>query len=242
MLRQLAWVVASTSSSSFELWEGYSLAAEKTILDLLAAGVRDMDEALTMKAARDALASNIDPLKAINEGLLEGMRAAGRLYEEGEYYVPELLLCSDALYAGLNILSPHITPKNTAQQVAVVIGVVEGDIHDIGKNLVKLMLEAAGVNVYDLGRNVPARDFVATVKETSARILCMSTLMSTTMGKMIEVINLLEEANLRGKVAVLVGGGAVSRTFADSIGADGYAEDAFGAVRIVKGFIGLKSV
>ncbi|QGP93530.1 Methionine synthase [Neomoorella glycerini] len=196
-----------------------------------------MDEALTIKAAREALANNIDPLKAINEGLLEGMRAAGRLYEEGEYFVPELLLCSDAMYAGLNILSSRITPQNTPNQVAAVIGVVEGDIHDIGKNLVKLMLEAAGFKIYDLGRDVPPGDFVAGVKETGARILCMSTLMSTTMDRMADVINLLREEGLRGNVAVLVGGGAVSRAFADSIGADGYADDAIEAVRVVKGLV-----
>lgn len=204
------------------------MVAAREILDRLARGVRDMDEELTAEAAKDALANNISALVAINEGLVPGMNEAGRLYEEQEYFVPELLLCADAMYTGLGILSPHIKRTDEQNRAKVVIGVVEGDTHDIGKNLVKLMLEVAGFEVYDLGRDVPAADFVSKVKEMDAEVLCLSTLMSTTMDGMTGVINLLQKEGLRKRVTVLVGGGPVSQAFADHIGADGYSENATG--------------
>ena len=162
------------------------------------------------------------------------MNEAGRLYEEEEYFVPELLLCSDAMYAGLDILSPHVERLQEEQKSRVVIGVVEGDTHDIGKNLVKLMLEVENFEIYDLGRDVPLSDFVGKVKEVNAHVLCMSTLMSTTMEGMGRVIDLLKEEGLRERVAVMVGGGPISQAFANRIGADGYSENAVGAVKVAQ--------
>lgn len=214
----------------------------QNILDRLANGVRDMDEELVVKAAGDALENKMEALTAINEGLIRGMNEAGRLYDEEEYFVPELLLCSDAMYAGLNILSPHVMRSDEKSKVRVVIGVMEGDTHDIGKNLVKLMLDVEGFEIYDLGRDVPLAYFVSKAKEVDARLLCLSTLMSTTMDGMSAVINLLKEEGLREKVTVLVGGGPVSQSFAARIGADGYAENATKAVRLAKKLLSQKGV
>jgi len=201
-----------------------------------------MDEELVVKAAGDALENKMEALTAINEGLIRGMNEAGRLYDEEEYFVPELLLCSDAMYAGLNILSPHVMRSDEKSKVRVVIGVMEGDTHDIGKNLVKLMLDVEGFEIYDLGRDVPLAYFVSKAKEVDARLLCLSTLMSTTMDGMSAVINLLKEEGLREKVTVLVGGGPVSQSFAARIGADGYAENATKAVRLAKKLLSQKGV
>lgn len=162
------------------------------------------------------------------------------MYDEGEYFIPELLMCSEALYAGMDVLAPCLKREEPAAQVKVVIGVVQGDIHDIGKNLVKVMLEAAGFKVIDLGRDVPADRFVKAVKENEAEVLCLSTLTSTTLNRMAEVIELLREQGLRDKVKVAVGGGAVSSSFAESIGADGYSDTATEAVRLIKGFFAEK--
>ncbi len=208
---------------------------EQEILERLKSGVRDMDEVMTVAAANESLANRIDPLTAINNGLVAGMNQAGRLYEEEEYFVPELLLCSDALYAGLDILSPLIKADKTAHaKPKVVIGVVQGDTHDIGKNLVKLMLEISGFDICDLGRDVPLDSFVDTVKALKADLLCMSTLMSTTMDHMPTVIEKLKEAGIRDSVKVMVGGGPLSKSFAERIGADGYSKNATGAVKLAR--------
>lgn len=204
------------------------------LLSRLARSVRDMDEEATKAAAGDALINQVDAITAINEGLVAGMNEAGRLYEEGEYFVPELLLCSDAMYAGLDILRPHVKPESSLSKARVVIGVIQGDVHDIGKNLVALMCEVAGFQVYDLGRDVPPADFIAKVKEVNADMVCLSTLMSTTMARMADVIELLNGNDLREKVMVMVGGGPVSQSFADLIGADGYAGNAIRAARLAK--------
>ena len=207
---------------------------EQELLNRLAAGVRDMDEDLAVEASHEALKNGMDALTAINLGLVAGMNQAGRLYEEEDYFVPELLLCSDAMYAGLDILGPHVKKQADTQKYKMVIGVVEGDTHDIGKNLVKLMMEVADFEMHDLGRDVPPAAFVDKVKETGAEIVCLSTLMSTTMDRMGDVIELLKREGLREQVTVLVGGGPISQAFADRIGADGYSENAVGAVKLVK--------
>lgn len=207
------------------------------IIQRLQAGVKDMDEEMTIQAANDALKTNLDPLTAINEGLVAGMNQAGLLYEQEEYFVPELLLCSDALYVGMDILSPHICQADNVQiKPTVVIGVVQGDTHDIGKNLVKLMLEVSGFTVCDLGRDVPLSHFVEKVKALKAELLCLSTLMSTTMDHMAVVIENLKKADIRNSVKVLVGGGPLSATFAKKIGADGYSKNAVGAAKLARQF------
>ena len=198
------------------------------LLSRLALSVCSMDEEATRAVAREVLTHKIDALTAMNEGLGAGMN------EAGEYFVPELLLCSDAMVAGLEILRPHLPCESSLGKAKVVIGVVRGDVHDIGKNLVALTCEVAGFEVCNLGKDVPPEAFVAKVREVNADLLCLSTMMSTTMDGMADVIELLTRTNLREKVVVIVGGGPVSRSFADCIGADGYAENAIRAARLAK--------
>ncbi|MDR0355821.1 MAG: corrinoid protein [Deltaproteobacteria bacterium] len=198
---------------------------EKRILDDLAKSVLEMDEDLARSAASQAVDARIDPKTAISDGLSKGMEAAGVKYEEEEYFVPELLLCSDAMYAGLDILKPHI-PKDSVKKGCAVIGVIEGDTHDIGKNLVKLFMETYGFDMIDLGRDVPVEKFVETVRDNDVQLICMSTLMTTTMAGMKRVIERLNEEKLRDKVKVVIGGAPISKAFAGKIGADAYSSTA----------------
>ncbi len=208
--------------------------AREEILKDLADGVLNMDEEITVAAAREAIETGLDAYDAISNGLVIGMNKAGDLYEQEEYFVPELLICSDAMYAALDILRPHLKKEDAQDKAGCVIGVVEGDTHDIGKNLVKIMLDAAGFEIHDLGRNVPLADFVEKAKETEAELICLSTLMTTTMDGMATVIEMLKEEGIRGRFKVLVGGGPISKAFADRIGADGYADNASTAVKVAK--------
>jgi len=217
-----------------------NLSKQERILGDLAEGVVGMDTDLAVKASREAVEEKIDAYLAINEGLVKGMNEAGRLYEEEEYFVPELLLASDALYAGLEILTPHIVRTEEGEKSKIVLGVVQGDTHDIGKNLVKIMLEVGGFEVIDLGRDVPAEAFIDKAKEVNADMIGLSTLMTTTMPVMKKVVELLKQENLKDRIRVLVGGGPVSPAFARSIGADGYAENANNAVRVAQSLLAVE--
>ncbi len=197
-------------------------------------GVFLMDEELAVKAAKEVVEAGYDAYDAINNGLVAGMNKAGILYEREEYFVPELLICSDAMYAGLEILRPHIRTDAVGKKHKAVIGVMEGDTHDIGKNLVKIMMDAAGFEMVDLGRNVPLAHFVEKAKESNAEIICMSTLMTTTMDGMATVIEMLKEEGIRNSYKVMVGGGPISQGFAKKIGADGYSDNATNAVALAK--------
>jgi len=207
---------------------------KEEIIKDLARTVIEMDEEGAVEAARQALELKIDPYEAIMDGLAKGMEVVSDKFDREEYFVPEILICSDAMYAAMDILKPHIKPGSVSTPAKVVIGVIEGDIHDIGKNLVRIMLEGAGFEVFDLGRDVPIKDFVSKAEEVDADIIAMSTLMSTTMGGMRGVIEILEAEGLREKYKVMIGGGPISQSFADQIGADSYGDDASKAVRIAK--------
>ena len=202
------------------------------ILADLAKGVLELDEDLAVATAHEALDAGLDAYEAITNGLVVGMAEAGRLYDEEEYFVPELLICSDAMYAALDVLKPHIKAASQAPRIGCVIGVVAGDTHDIGKNLVKIMLDVSGFEVHDLGRDVPLADFIEKAKATDSKLICLSTLMTTTMDGMASVIQMLDEEGIRDRFKVMIGGGPISRSFADKIGADGYADNAAGAVRV----------
>jgi dimethylamine corrinoid protein len=193
-----------------------------------------MDEEGAAIIARECLENGISAYEAIDKGLAVGMNRAGQLYEEEEYYIPELIMCSDAMYSGLEVLKPHLEKSETENKIKVVIGVVQGDTHDIGKNLVKIMMETEGFEVIDLGRDIPPKDFVNKAKEVEASIIVLSTLMTTTMKGMAEVINLLKEEGIREKVTVMVGGGPISQGFADKIGADLYTINASQASKTAK--------
>lgn len=211
-------------------------ASKEDLLRRLKDDVVNMDEDDVALAAHEYLDAGYPAAQAVMDGLAEGMNEAGRLFDEEEYYVADILLCSDAMYAGLDVLRPFIDGEAGQGQVGI-IGVVAGDTHDIGKNLVKIMLEAAGFTMVDLGRDVRAESFVDAVRENDATFVCLSTLMTTAMPQMRTVVQLLETEGLRGQVRVVVGGGPVSQRFADSIGADAYSTNAVDAVRVVKGLL-----
>jgi corrinoid protein of di/trimethylamine methyltransferase len=207
----------------------------------LSDSVVGMDEASTVRLAKSAVAEGIDAYQAIERGLVDGMNRAGQLFETEEYFIPELLLCADAMYAGLEILKPHIVRESAEVRRKVVIGVVEGDTHDIGKNLVKVMLDAAGFEVRDLGRDVPPQQFVDAAVAENADIIGLSTLMTTTMPNMAEVIRILKESGRREQFKVIIGGGPVSQAYADKIGADGYSANAPGAVKLAKKLLSIEA-
>ena len=204
----------------------------------LSDAVVNMEEEETVILANEAIIEKYDAYEAIDKGLADGMERAGKLFEEEEYFIPELLMCSDAMYAGLDVLKPHIKADDQAEKHKVVIGVIEGDTHDIGKNLVKIMLETSGFEVIDLGRDIPPRDFVEKAREASAKIIALSTLMTTTMEGMAEVVNILKNDGIRENFKVMVGGGPISQSFADKIGADGYSVNAAEAVRLARKLTG----
>lgn len=205
--------------------------SRQQILKELADGVVNMDEKSTVRACHEALEAGIAAYDAIAEGLTKGMEVVNQKYEDEEYFVPEVLVCADAMYAGLNVLRPHIKTESMGVPAKVVIGVVSGDTHDIGKNLVKMVMETSGMQVFDLGRDVPLKNFVDTVEKEGAQMLCMSTLMTTTMDGMKEVIDMLKSRGLRNKCLVMVGGAPISQSFANAIGADAYAPNASAALK-----------
>jgi len=199
----------------------------------LTQAVIDMDATRAAEAAAAVIQHNVDPYEAIIEGLAKGMDKVNELFESEEYFVPEILLCADAMNAGIEVLRPYL-PKETAwNKKKVVIGVVKGDTHDIGKNLVKIMLDNAGFEMHDLGRNVPYAKFVDTAGAVKADLVCLSTLMTTTMDGMQVIIEDLKKAGIASRV--MVGGGPISSGFAKNIGADGYAKNAAEAVKVAKG-------
>ena len=179
------------------------------------------------------------PLDAIMDGLVDGMKRAGEMFQQEEYFVTDILLCSDAMENALAVLRPHLLQTENQLNRKIVLGVIEGDTHDIGKNLVKTMLQTEGFEVIDLGRDVPVDDFVDTAVKEEADIIGMSTLMTTTMSNMQRVIKKLEEQNVRDKFKVMVGGGPISQSFADKIHADGYSSDAVEAVKLAKKLLGV---
>jgi corrinoid protein of di/trimethylamine methyltransferase len=213
---------------------------ENELFKALSDAVVGMEEDLARQLALEAVERKIDAYTAIERGLVDGMGRAGELFESEEYFIPELLLCSDAMYAGLDILRPHLKIEDASQRrFKVVIGVVEGDTHDIGKNLVKIMLEASGFDVIDLGRDIPPQQFVETAVSENADVIALSTLMTTTMDAMAEVVERLQKTNIRERFKVIVGGGPISPAFADRIHADGYANSAPNAVKLVKQLAGV---
>jgi corrinoid protein of di/trimethylamine methyltransferase len=203
----------------------------------LAEAVVEMDEDGAAELAQQVVDNGFDAFDAIDQGLAKGMEQAGQLFEEEEYFVPELLICADALNAGVDVLRPHIKQNSTEVPHKIVIGVIQGDTHDIGKNLVKLMLAAAGYQMIDLGRDVAPESFVDAAIEQGAAIIMISSLMTTTMDGMQRTIALLEERGMRDQIKVAVGGGPVSPGFAKRIGADGYSPNANQAVKLANDLV-----
>jgi corrinoid protein of di/trimethylamine methyltransferase len=190
--------------------------------------------------AAQALEVDIEPLTAIDEALNPGMQVVGDRYESGQYFIPDLMMAAEAMKAAMAVFGPALVARQEQRQVlgTVVIGTVEGDIHEIGKSLVATMLGASGFEVYDLGVDVPAAEFVKRVQETSANIVGLSALLTTTMRNQEAVVEALEEAGLRAQVKVIIGGAPAGPEWAETIGADAYAENANEAVDVVKQLVG----
>ena len=203
-------------------------------LKILSDYVFEYEDEKIAEVAQNYLNDGYPPLDAIMDGLVDGMKRAGEMFQQEEYFVTDILLCSDAMENALAVLRPHLLQTENQLNRKIVLGVIEGDTHDIGKNLVKTMLQTEGFEVNDLGRDVPVDDFVDTAVKEEADIIGMSTLMTTTMSNMQRVIKKLEEQNVRDKFKVMVGGGPISQSFADKIHADGYSSDAVEAVKLAK--------
>lgn len=172
--------------------------------------------------------------KILNDGLIAAMDVVGKKFREDEIFIPEVMLAARAMQAGLNVLQPFLTKANVKPKGSVVIGTVKGDLHDIGKNLVAMMLKGAGFKIEDLGVDVAPERFIQIAKNKNAEIIAMSALLTTSMPSMQEVINLLKRANLNKKIKTMIGGAPVTQGYAQKIGADGYGPDASSAVDIAK--------
>ncbi|HET7145453.1 MAG TPA: corrinoid protein [Anaerolineales bacterium] len=186
-----------------------------------------------------ALDAKLDPIVIMNDGMIAAMREVGCRFEEGDYYVPEMLLAARAMQSGMTILKPHLQQTDRKSSGKVVIGTVKGDLHDIGKNLVALMLEGAGFEIKDLGVDVPIEEFIRVVQEEKPDIVAMSALLTTTMQMMKQTIDAFEAAGLGDKVKFIIGGAPVTEAYASQIGADGFASDASRAVNVAKSLIGV---
>jgi corrinoid protein of di/trimethylamine methyltransferase len=202
--------------------------------------VVNRDAPAVEKLVQQAVAECVSPLEIISEYLIPAMTEVGARFERGEFFVPEMITAADAMQAGLTVLKPLLEGGESRTVGHAVIGTVKGDIHDLGKNLVGMMLEGAGFQVTDLGTDVAPEQFVKAVQERNTDIVGMSTLLTTTMPVMANTIEALAEAGLRDRVKVLVGGAPVTQAYADEIGADGYAPDASSAVRKAKEVLGIE--
>jgi len=208
--------------------KGENKMSKEEILEKLKEGVIEYEEDTVIEYSNKALEEGVVPLEAIMDGLAAGMQIVGDLYEKNEYFVPEVLMCADALYKGLDILRPHVPKDDKNVNAQVVIGSIQGDVHDIGKNLVKMMFDVAGWDVHDLGRDVPLENFVEEQLRTDSEVVAMSAMMTTTMLGMKKVIKMIKEKN--PDVAIMLGGAPVTKDVANLFGADGYAESAGNAV------------
>jgi len=186
-----------------------------------------------------AIKSGADPIKLVDEFMIPAMSEVGRRFESNEYFVPELLISARAMKSALDLVRPLLVERGAKPLGTVAVGTVKGDLHDIGKNLVAAMLEGGGFEVIDLGVNVPPEKFIAAINEKGAQIVAMSALLTTTMPAMKTTIDALKQAGVRQKVKVLIGGAPITQKYADEIGADGYSENAVGAVSAARQSLGV---
>jgi corrinoid protein of di/trimethylamine methyltransferase len=213
----------------------------KELFEAMAQSILQGEDEAAADLARQALAQGIEPLDAINQGFVVGINEVGAQFSCGDMFLPELVAAGEAMKAAVAVLEPEMTRQGTHRQILgkVVIGTVEGDIHDIGKTLVGTMLSAGGFQVYDLGVDVPIQKFVEKAREVGADIVGLSALITTTMGRQRDVIEALDDVGLRPQVKVMVGGAPVTRQWASEIGAEGFSEDAVGAVAVAKQLMGI---
>lgn len=212
------------------------------LFQAMAQSIIDGDEEAAERLARQAIELDIDPLEAINQGYVQGVNHVGNEFACGNAFLPELVMAGEAMKTAVSTLEPEMTRRGTAREVLgkVVLGTIHGDIHDIGKTLVGTMLSAAGFQVFDLGVDVPVETFIAKALEVEADLIGVSALLTTTMVRQRDVIKALDEKGLRPRIKVMVGGAPVTRQWVETIGADGYSEDAFGAVLVAKELVGVQ--
>lgn len=219
--------------SLWEMESKTSMSIEK-ICQAVIEGNRNEAVVLVQQALDDGLSAD----KILRDGLINAMREVGELFEAGEFFVPEMLIAARAMSGALELLKPHLVEQGVEPLGKVAIGTVKGDLHDIGKSLVAMMLEGAGFEIADLGTNVSPEKFITAV-QSGAQIVAMSALLTTTMPNMKSTIDALKQAGLRDNAAILIGGAPVTQAFADEIGADGYAPDASSAVRKARALLGV---
>ena len=207
----------------------------QALADAIINGKRDDAKRLT----QEALDGGTSPEQVLNEGLIAGMTVVGERFKNNEFYVPEVLIAARAMKESMAVLQPKLVESGVEPVARVAIGTVKGDLHDIGKNLVAMMLEGGGFGIIDLGVDVAPEQFLEKVQNEGARIVAMSALLTTTMPAMRDTISALEEADARGQVKVMIGGAPVTQKYADEIGADGYAPDAASAVDKAKELLGV---
>ena len=205
-----------------------------TLINEIYQSVIDGNRDATVAKVAEALDGGVSPVALLNEGMISAMMEVGQRFEGGEYFVPEMLIAARAMKAGMELLKPYLKESGVKPVGKVIIGTVTGDLHDIGKNLVAIMMEGAGFEVLDLGTDVHPDKFVEAVKENMPQIVAMSALLTTTMTNMKTAIEALEEAGLRDKVKIMVGGAPVTDDFAKQVGADGFAPDASRAAGVAK--------
>jgi corrinoid protein of di/trimethylamine methyltransferase len=207
----------------------------------MAQSIIDGDSDVAVELAKQAIAQGTDPLEAISNGFVVGVNKVGEAFSIGEVYLPELVMAGKAMKAAVAALEPEMKKRGVERQILgkVVLATVEGDVHEIGKSLVGTMLSVSGFQVFDLGVDVPTAKIVEKATEVNANIVALSALLTTTMVKQREVIEALEKAGIRESVKVMVGGAPVTRDWVQKIGADGYSEDAIGAVEVARHVLGL---
>jgi 5-methyltetrahydrofolate--homocysteine methyltransferase len=209
-------------------------------LEEISQAVIDGDGELVESLVRKALGDKFAPSKIINDGLIAGMNIVGDRFKSGDFFIPEVMMSARAMHSGLGIVKPLLSKSEESRRGTIIICTVKGDVHDIGKNLVSMMLEGAGFRVVDLGTDVAPEKILAAVREHEPQILAMSTLLTTTLPRVPEAIKALEAAGLRSKVKVMIGGAPVTQAFAQKAGADAYAPDAALAVDTAKRLLGSK--
>jgi 5-methyltetrahydrofolate--homocysteine methyltransferase len=195
------------------------------------------DQNAVMEGVRAALDGHVSAEAILKQAMMTAMAKVGELFEEGEYFVPELLIAARAMQGGLDILKPLLAAEDVEPIGKVVTGTVKGDLHDIGKNLVGMMMKGAGFEIIDLGSDVSPEQFIAAVKDSGAQVVAMSALLTTTMANMPATIKAFEDAGMRDQVKIMIGGAPVTQEFADKIGADGFAPDASQAAKVALTFV-----
>ncbi|RPH57759.1 MAG: hypothetical protein EHM81_11135 [Chloroflexi bacterium] len=210
------------------------------LFEKMAQSIIDGDSDIAVELAQQAITAGVDPLQAITDGYVMGVNQVGEAFACGDAFLPELVMAGEAMKAAVTTLEPEMARRGSERKMLgkVVLATVEGDIHEIGKSLVGTMLSASGFQVFDMGVDVAVDKIIGKALEVNADIIAMSALLTTTMVKQREVIETLEKENIRSKFKIMVGGAPVTRDWVKKIGADGYSEDAIGAVNVAKSFMG----